>query len=72
MRWNKDKDVSFGVYMKENHVLKYLNVSSQHTKSCFKAVPFGVLQRLFKLTTITTKNRKMNIDKIYPDHAVAL
>ena len=58
--------------MKENQVLKYLNKGSQHTKSCFRAIPLGVFKRLSKLTTITNANRHKTINEIYPDHAAAL
>ena len=72
MRWDENDDLKFGIYMKENQVIKYLNAGSQHTKSCFKAIPSGVFKRLTKLTTITNESKNLTMDKIYPIHAEAL
>ena len=65
MRWDAaNDDLKFGIYIKDNQVIKYLNTGSQHTKSCFKAIPSGVFKRLTKLTTITNENKNLTMDKI--------
>ena len=48
--WNLAGKPKFGVYRKENQVLKYLNSSSAHKHSTFKAIPAGVFKRLSRLT----------------------
>ena len=53
MSWSEDDKLLFGVHLKENQALKYLNADSQHTRATFKAIPSGVLKRLSKLTTMT-------------------
>ena len=72
MSWSEGEKLLFGVHLKENQALKYLNADSQHTRATFKAIPSGVLKRLLKLTTITEQNGNQTIDEIYPAHAEAL
>ena len=72
MSWNEKNELRFGVHLKENQSLKYLNADSQHTKATFKAIPSGVFRRLSSLTTITKENEDSRIDQVYPEHAKAL
>ena len=72
MFWADNDKIQFEVYMKENQELRYLNQDSSHTKSCLEAIPFGVLNRLAKLTSPTRRNKEMRINSIYPGHAKAL
>ena len=72
MSWNQDDELQFGVYMKENQNLKYLNKGSIHRKSCFDAIPQGVMGRLAKLTTRTSENENKTLKVLYPNHAAAL
>jgi len=70
--WDKNENLAFRVHMKTNQQLKYLNKGSAHTRACMKAIPHGVLNRLGKLTTVSSTNEQMTIDQLYPDHATAL
>jgi len=66
------EDLVFGVHLKENQHLKYLNNCSTHTKAVFHAIPNGVIGRLAKLTSCTEDTKSKRIDELYPDHAKAL
>ena len=65
--WTPDGSLQFKVYMKENQLLKYLNKGSCHTKSCMKAIPNGVFNRLAKLTSSTRRSREAKIND-FPQH----
>ena len=39
---------------------------------CLKAIPWGVLERLTKLTSITSKNKDTKLDAMYPKHVEVL
>jgi hypothetical protein len=52
MRWDDSGSLKFGVHMKPNQQLKYLNSSSSHNPGCIKAIPNGVSHRLAKLTSV--------------------
>ena len=69
--WKQEKLLT-QVHLKENQLLKYLNVDSTHTNACFKAIPYGVTMRLATLTSATDENIDKPINEIYPDHAAAL
>ena len=60
--WDDSGRLEFQVHRKKNQLLKYLNKKITHTKSTFKAIPNGVLNRLSKLASIIEKNAKMNIN----------
>ena len=62
----------FKVYVKPNQKLKYLNLGSAHTPSCYKAITSGIIKWLVKLITVTEENRDVSIDVLYPKHAAAL
>ena len=72
LSWSENGDLTFGVFIKPNQQLKYLNKGSSHTPGCFKAIPKGVLHRLTKLTTINDDNKGKRIDEIYPVYITAL
>jgi hypothetical protein len=72
MSWNEEGILKFGVHMKPNQQLKYLNTGSAHTPGCFKAITTGVCYRLTKLTTVDENNEDMKLDEIYPNHVGAL
>jgi hypothetical protein len=57
LSWDDERDLSFGVHLKLNQQLKYLNKGSAHTSGCFLAITNGVCKWLTKLTMIieTTK-----------------
>ena len=69
--WKQEKLLT-QVHLKENQLLKYLNIDSTHTNACFKAIPYGVTMRLATLTSATDENIDKPINEIYPDHAAAL
>ena len=70
--WHSDNSLKFQVHLKKNQQLKYLNKGSAHTRACLEAIPYGVLNRLAKLTTKTPQNEHKRLDEIYPLHADAL
>ena len=72
LSWDEKNSLNFGVYLKPNQELKYLNKGSAHTPSCFKAITTGVIKRLTKLTTISESNKETPINEIYPLHFKAL
>jgi hypothetical protein len=67
-----DGTLNFGVHLKPNQELKYLNAGSAHTPGCFKAIMTRVCYRLTKLTTIDKTSADMKLDEIYPEHFSAL
>ena len=67
MKW-KDNDLCFGVHVKPNQQIQYLNYGSMHTNACLRAIPEGVFNRLGKLTTLTDETKDLPIDRIYPRH----
>ena len=71
MFW-KNSSLVFEVYVKPNQKLKYLNLGSAHTPSCYNAITSGVIKRLAKLTTVTEENRDVTMDVLYPKHVSAL
>ena len=72
LNWGVDGTLNFGVHLKPNQQLKYLNAGSAHTPGCFKAITTGVCYRLTKLTTIDKTSADMKLDEIYPEHFSAL
>ena len=70
--WDDSGRLEFHVHQKKNQLLKYLNKESTQTKTTFKAITNGVLNRLAKLTPRTEKNAKMSIEERYFEHANAL
>ena len=72
LSWNEERELSFGVHLKPNQQLKYLNKGSAHTTGCFLAITNGVCKRLTKLTTINESNENKKLDEIYPLHFQAL
>ena len=70
--WNNEDGLEFKVHMKENQVLKYLNLGSCHTNNCFKAIPSRVFNRLTSLTSKTSTNLETKMNILYPNHAKAL
>jgi hypothetical protein len=72
MIWNKTRKLVFGVHLKPNQELKYLNFGISHTPGCFKAIPGGVCHRLAKLTTMNSDNEDKKLDDLYPKEFKAL
>jgi hypothetical protein len=72
MSWNDEGELKFGVHLKPNQELKYLNAGSTRTPGCFKAITMGVCYCLMKLTTVDKNSADMKLDKIYPEHFGAL
>jgi predicted GIY-YIG superfamily endonuclease len=72
LSWTIDATLSFGVHLKPNQQLKYLNNSSSHTDSCLKAITNSVCKCLTTLTTITEENENQKLDDAYPLHFEAL
>ena len=70
--WDDRGKLEFQVHQKKNQVLKYLNKESTHTKSTFKAISNGVINRLAKLTSRIDDNAMMSIRECYPDYTNAL
>ena len=44
LMWDQDGNLQFGVHLKPNQKLKYLDTTSTHTPHCFKAIVSGVYQ----------------------------
>jgi hypothetical protein len=72
LSWSDNGTLKFGVHMKLNQQLKYLNTGSAHTPGCFKAIKTGVCYRLTKLTTVDEDSVDLKLDEIYPEHFDAL
>ena len=72
MFWNKEGYLSFSVYKKPEHKIKYLNKGTTHIGTNLKAIPTGVYKRLARLTSKTEANSKKTIDELYSDHTEAL
>jgi hypothetical protein len=72
LSWSNEGTLKFGVHLKPNQQLKYLNAGSAHTPGCFKAITTGVCYRLTKLTTIDENSANMKLNEIYPEHFSAL
>ena len=66
--WQLNRKMMFGVYRKEKQMLKYLNTSSCHTHSTFKAIPAGISKRLSRLTLMEDEIARKIVDELYPDH----
>ena len=69
--WREDA-LKFRVHLKDNQILKYLNLGSTHTQATFKSIPHGVIRRLTILTSPTPENEDLPINEIYPLHTAAL
>jgi hypothetical protein len=72
LSWSDNGTLKFGVHMKPNQQLKYLNTGSAHTPGCFKAIKTGVCYRLTKLTTVNEDSVDLKLNEIYPEHFDAL
>jgi hypothetical protein len=68
----RDEDLQFQIHMKDNQLLKYLNEGSAHTTACFKAITYGVLQRLSILTSLSPETENVPLNLLYPKHCKAL
>ncbi len=66
LSWSDNGTLKFGVHMKPNQQLKYLNAGSAHTPGHFKAIKTGVCYRLTKLTTVDEDSVDLKLDEIYP------
>eukprot|EP00957_Ditylum_brightwellii_P144121 10980942-Ditylum_brightwellii.AAC.2 len=71
MEW-KDDTLTFSIYAKLNHTIKYVGSTSCHCPAVFKAIPAGVFTRLDRLTSITVKNINQPFTELYPAHTSAL
>eukprot|EP00957_Ditylum_brightwellii_P208764 15358836-Ditylum_brightwellii.AAC.1 len=71
MEW-KDNILTFSIYAKPNHVIKYVGSTSCHHPAVFKAIPSGFFTRLGRLTSITMENINQPITELYPAHTSAL
>ena len=72
MLWDNEGDLKFEVYRKKGQALKYVDKQSLHRQSVFKSISKGVFTRLIRLTSVTDENKKLTLDKIYPEHTKAL
>ena len=73
MYWSENDEFFFVcTCLKENQQLKYLNKGSTHTKSCFQAIPLGVLKHFALLTMRKEDTENMKMDELYPHHAKVL
>ena len=72
MSWSPEGGLQFGVFSKKGQQLKYVGKESTHTPSTLRAIPFGVLNRLAKLTSRKPSIHSEGVYNIYPDHANAL
>eukprot|EP00957_Ditylum_brightwellii_P021624 1630735-Ditylum_brightwellii.AAC.1 len=71
MKWESNKHL-FRVYRKEDQQLKYVDQQSAYRPMTFKSIATGVYTRLSRLTSYSDSTAEKSIDKLYPDHAVAL
>eukprot|EP00957_Ditylum_brightwellii_P076668 5827841-Ditylum_brightwellii.AAC.1 len=71
MEW-KGAILTFSVYAKPNHTIKYAGNNSCYHPSVFKAILTGVFTRLGRLTSITMENINQPITELYPAHMPAL
>jgi hypothetical protein len=65
LSWSDDCSLKFGVHMKPNQQLKYLNAGSAHTPGCFNAIKTGVCYPLTKLTTVDEDSVYLKLDEIF-------
>jgi hypothetical protein len=72
LTWDEQGDLKFGVHLKPNQELKYINAGSAHTPGCFKAITTSVCHRLTKLTSIDEDSTHKKLDELYPEHFNAL
>ena len=72
MRWTPEGELNFSVFRKAGQQLKYVGKEINHTPGTLRAIPWGVLNRLAKLTSQKTSLHSEGVDKVYPDHANAL
>eukprot|EP00957_Ditylum_brightwellii_P052720 3996623-Ditylum_brightwellii.AAC.1 len=71
MEW-KDAMLTFSVYAKPNHTIKYVGNMSYHCHAGFKAIPAGIFTRLSQLTSSTMENINQPITRLRPAHTSAL
>ena len=72
MSWSPEGDLQFGVLSKKGQKLKYVRKEGTHTPGTLRAITSGVLNRLTKLTSRKTFIHYEGVDRIYPDHTIAL
>ena len=72
MSWSPEGDLQFGVFRKKGQQLNYVGKEITHTPGTLRAIPSGVLNRLDKLTSRKLLIYFERVDKIYPNHAIAL
>ena len=72
MSWYPEGDLQFGFFRKKVQQLKYVGKESTYTPGTLRAIPFGVLNRLAKLTSRKPSIQAEAVDTIYPAHANSL
>ena len=72
MSWSPEGDLQFGLFRKKRQQLKYVGKESTHTPGTLRAIPYGVLDLLAKLTSRNPSIHAEVLHKIYPAHANAL
>ena len=68
MSWSPEGDLQFGVFRKKGQQLKYVRQESTHSPVTLCTIPFEVLNRLAKLTSINPSIHAEAVYKIYPNH----
>ena len=72
MSWSPEGVLQFGLFRKKGQQLKYVGKESTHKPGDLRAIPWGVLNRLAKLTSRKPSIHSEGVYKIHPDHANAL
>ena len=72
MSWSPEGSLQFGVFRKRGQKLKYVGKESTPTTVTLRAIPFGVLKRLAKLTSRKPSIQAEAVYSICPAHANAL
>ena len=70
--WDDNDDLFWGVHLKPETTLKYLNTDSLHTRSCKYNIGPGVIRRLADLTKRSEDLEYVKVSDYYPKHYQAL
>ena len=70
--WSPEGDLQFSVFEERGHQLKYVGEESTHTPGTLRAIPSGVLNHLYKLTSQKHSLHSEGVHRTYPDHVYVL
>ena len=72
MSWSPEGDLQFGFFINKWQQLKYVSKESTHTPGTLRKIPYGVLNRLAKLTSRKPSVQAESVYTISPAHANTL